>query len=149
RFILSYAIFGILSILLVYLVRKDAENKWIRLFNKLFYFSLIPLLIFLLLGIMLRINAHGMTDYYYIILILSFWLSFITVMYLIKSANMNIKWIPVSLSILGIIAAYGPLSSSYVSRTAQLRSLKKDIEKAKTDESVKPRDLYRRIGYLE
>ncbi|MGV8878039.1 MAG: DUF4153 domain-containing protein [Sphingobacteriaceae bacterium] len=120
--ILGYAVFGILSLLLVYPLRNLEENKWIKTYSRIFYFLLIPLLILLFLAIGKRVFDYGITENRYFLILLALWLSFITVYFLI-SARQNIRLIPLSLLLFGLFALYGPQSAFSVSTYAQERIL--------------------------
>lgn len=121
--ILGYAIFGILSLLLIYPIREKAGNGWIKLFSKFFYVMMIPLVVLLLLAIWKRVGNYGITESRYVLMVLSLWLLFITGYFLLVKAQ-NIKLIPISLCILSILAIYGPQSASSVSKYAQINRLK-------------------------
>ncbi|HTE00617.1 MAG TPA: DUF4153 domain-containing protein [Mucilaginibacter sp.] len=118
--ILGYSVFGILSILLVYPVREQAGNKWIKIYARSFYFLLIPLVILLFLAIWSRVIPYGVTVPRYYLIALAFWLFCITI-YFLLSKKQNIKLIPVSLCILTLLSIYGPLSSFNVSKYSQTR----------------------------
>lgn len=122
--ILGYAIFGVLSLLLIYPIREKAGNGWIKLFSKFFYVMMIPLVVLLLLAIWKRVGNYGITESRYVLAVLSLWLLFITGYFLLVKVQ-NIKLIPISLCILSILAVYGPQSASSVSKHAQVNRLKK------------------------
>lgn len=122
--ILGYAIFGILSLLLIYPIREKAGNGWIKLFSKFFYVMMLPLVVLLLLAIWKRVGNYGITESRYVLIVLSLWLLFITGYFLLVKAQ-NIKLIPISLCILSVLAIYGPQSASSVSKYAQINRLKK------------------------
>ena len=112
--ILGYAVFGILSILLVYPLRNLEGNTWIRSFSKSFYFLLIPLLVLLYLAIGARVGRYGITEERYFVLVLALWLTFVTI-YFLLSVKQNIMIIPVSLSIVTLFSVYGPFNAFSVS----------------------------------
>ncbi len=120
--ILGYAVYGMLSILLVYPVRLLEENKWIKTYSRLFYFLIIPLLPLLGLAIGMRVFDYGITEARYTVLALSFWLTGITAYFLI-SKTQNIKLIPLTLAVLAILSAWGPQSASSVSERSQVKRL--------------------------
>ena len=69
--VLVFAIFGILSFLLVHPIATQTANLWMRTFNRWFYFLLIPLLGLLFWAILYRINLYGFThERYYVLLFL-------------------------------------------------------------------------------
>ena len=120
--ILGYSVFGILSILLVYPVREQAENKWLKIYARSFYFLLIPLIILLFLAMFARVLPYGITPQRYLLIVLAIWLSFVT-FYFLFSKKQNIKIIPVSLSLLTLLSIYGPQGAFSVSNYSQKRIL--------------------------
>jgi len=128
--ILGYAVFGILSLLLVYPIREHAENKWLKTFSRSFYFLLIPLLGLLFVAVGARVFKYGVTEYRYFLILLACWLLFISVYFLLFKKQ-NIKLIPVSLCILTLLAIYGPQSAVSVSMYSQRRIIIKFFEKYK------------------
>jgi hypothetical protein len=126
--VIGFSIGGILSLLLIYPVRNDENNKWILIFSRFFYFALFPLIILLFLAIKRRVNDYGITEQRYFILILALWLLFIAV-YFLLSKSKNIKLIPVSLSILTLVASFGPWGAFNVSLASQENHLKSLLNK--------------------
>jgi membrane-bound metal-dependent hydrolase YbcI (DUF457 family) len=120
--ILGYAVFGILSLLLVYPIREQEENKWLKTYARSFYFLLIPLLGLLFTAAGTRIFRYGITEMRYFLIVLACWLLFITVYFLVAKKQ-NIKLIPISLSILTLLSIYGPQSAFQVSMYSQRRIL--------------------------
>lgn len=120
--VLGYAVYGMLSILLVHPVRFDQGNRWIMTFSKFFYLLLIPLIILLGSAVYLRVNQYGVTESRYVLIVLSLWLTGITI-YFLSSRLQNIKVIPVSLCVVALLAVWGPQSASAVSRQSQLKRL--------------------------
>jgi len=116
--ILGYAVFGILSILLVFPIKDQEENKWIKTYARSFYFLMLPLLILLFLAIGTRIFNYGITEYRYFLIVLACWLLFITIYFLV-SKKQNIKLIPISLCLVTLLSIYGPQSAFSVSMYAQ------------------------------
>lgn len=129
--IMGYAIFGILTWLLVYPLRENADNKWIRTFSKIFYIMLFPLLALLFIAIGIRINNYGVTEERYTIVAIGIWLALISVYSLWKSKS--IKVIPISLCILALIAVYGPISAPYISRNSQIKQLSQFVNGKRKD----------------
>ncbi|WP_304065315.1 DUF4153 domain-containing protein [Pedobacter glucosidilyticus] len=120
--ILGYAVFGMLSLLLVHPLRSLEENKWIKLFSKTFYLFLIPLIILLVLAVYTRVSDYGITESRYILIVLTFWLSFITFYFLIKGQE-HIRIIPISLCALALIISFGPWGLQSVSKNSQQKIL--------------------------
>ncbi|WP_295718262.1 DUF4153 domain-containing protein [Mucilaginibacter sp.] len=126
--ILSYAVFGILSLLLVYPIKDRDGNKWIKTYARSFYFLLIPLLILLFVAVGARVFMYGITEWRYFLIALACWLLFISV-YFLAFKKQNIKLIPISLCILTLLSVYGPQSAFSVSMYSQRRILVHFFEK--------------------
>lgn len=122
--ILGYAVFGILSLLLIYPIKEKEGNGWMKLFSRFFYVMMIPLVVLLLLAVWKRVGNYGITESRYILIVLAVWLTLITGYFLI-SKKQNIKIIPVSLCILALLATYGPQSAFSVSKYSQVARLKR------------------------
>ena len=120
--ILGYAVFGILSLLLVFPIREQEGNKWIKTYARSFYFLMLPLLVLLFLAIGNRVFRYGITEQRYFLIVLACWLLFVSFYFLI-SRKQNIKVIPVSLCILTLLSVYGPQSAFSVSCYSQKRIL--------------------------
>jgi hypothetical protein len=120
--VLGYAVFGILSLLLVFPIREQEENRWIKTYARSFYFLMLPLVILLFLAAGTRIFNYGITEYRYFLLVLACWLLLITI-YSLISSKQNIKLIPVSLCVFTLLAVYGPQSAFSVSASSQTRIL--------------------------
>jgi hypothetical protein len=139
--ILGYAVFGILSLLLVYPIREQEENKWLKTYTRSFYFLLIPLLGLLFTAVGTRVFRYGITEMRYFLIVLACWLLFITVYFLVAKKQ-NIKLIPISLSILTLLSIYGPQSAFQVSMYSQRRILVEVFKKnhAFKNEKLAPLD---------
>lgn len=120
--ILGYAVFGILSLLLVYPIRNLDENKWLKSYSRYFYFLLIPLLLLLFTAVGTRVFRYGITENRYFLTLLAVWLFFITIYFLV-SKKQNIKLIPISLCIVTLLSIYGPQSAFAVAETSQRQIL--------------------------
>ncbi|MFN4122358.1 MAG: DUF4153 domain-containing protein [Flavobacteriales bacterium] len=123
-----FSVMGILSFLLIYPLREQEDNKWISIFNKRFFFALFPLIGLLVVAIGVRIANYGITENRYFVLAIAVWLTFIALYYLIKGFH-QIKLIPVSLFVVSIFSAIGPLSAFNVSIYSQEQRLMKNLEK--------------------
>lgn len=120
--ILGYAVFGILSLLLVYPIRNREENKWLKTYARSFYFLMLPLLALLFMAVGVRVSRYGITEYRYFLILLALWLTFISI-YFLAFKKQNIKLIPISLSVLTLFSIYGPQSAFSVSLYSQRRLL--------------------------
>lgn len=139
--ILAYAVFGILSLLLIYPVRNLDENKWLRTFNRSFYYVLIPLLLLLFWAVLARVIDYGITEERYFLIILALWLSFITIYFLISNKQ-DISLIPFSLALVTVFSIYGPQGAFAVSQRSQIRELQQLFNKYKSLEDGKIKALH-------
>lgn len=118
--ILGYAVFGILSLLLVYPIREQNENKWLKTYTRNFYFLLIPLQGLLFVAVGTRVFSYGVTEFRYFLIALALWLLFVSI-YFLSFRKQNIKIIPISLCILTLFSIYGPQSAFTISMYSQRR----------------------------
>jgi len=120
--ILGYSVFGLLSLLLVFPISHQEENKWIKTFSRSFYFLMLPLIVLLFIAVGTRIFSYGITEFRYFLILLACWQLFIA-LYFLFSRKQNIKLIPISLCICTLLSIYGPQSAFSVSMYSQKRIL--------------------------
>jgi hypothetical protein len=148
--VLIFAIFGILSFLLIHPIAKETGNLWMRTFSRWFYFLLVPLLVLLFWAILYRVNLYGFTHERYYVLLLSIWLS-VVVVYFIIQKHPKIKFIPVSMCLFGLISIAGPQSADSISKQSQIsrfeKYMKVIVNKKLTFEQEK--DLSSIVEFLE
>jgi len=125
--VLIFSGLGIFALLLIYPLSEQEKYAWIKKFSYIFYLSLFPLIILLFVAVFMRIGDYGVTENRYFIVILALWLAGISI-YLLINKIRNIKMIPISLAIIGIISVYGPVSSFSVSERSQFNRLKELVE---------------------
>lgn len=126
--ILVYAVLGIFSLLLIHPIRDQQGNKWMKGFSCFFYIALIPLLVLLCLAIFKRVNAYGVTELRYYVVLMGAWLIAIS-LYFVGSKLKSIKVIPVSLCILALLSSVGPWGASSWSLRSQQSRLTAVFEK--------------------
>lgn len=126
--VLVFAIFGILSFLLVHPIATETNNLWMRTFNRWFYFLLVPLLGLLFWAILYRVNLYGFTHERYYVLLLSIWLSIVVAYFLIRK-NPKIKFIPISLCIGSLLSIAGPQGADSISKNSQLSRFESYVNK--------------------
>jgi len=117
--VLVFAVFGILSFLLVHPIATETNNLWMRTFNRWFYLLLIPLLGLLFWAILYRINLYGFTHERYYVLLLSIWLSVVVAYFLIQKQP-KIKFIPISMCLAALLTLVGPQSANSISKNSQI-----------------------------
>jgi len=120
--VLGFAVSGILSLLLVYPIQQQAEQRWLRIFSRWYYIALVPLVVMLLLAIGRRISEYGITENRYFVLAMGLALAGV-VLYFIFSRNKNIKIIPLTLCAVAFFSAFGPWGAFQVSEQSQVARL--------------------------
>ena len=122
--VLAYSIVGIFALLLVHPLHKEKAKSWIILFSKIFYYTLIPLIVLLFVAIFTRVLQYGYTEARYFVLLISVWLTTV-VFYFIFFKKATIKFIPISLFAFGVIALIFPYFNAFsVSKRSQENELK-------------------------
>lgn len=125
--VLSFAAFGILSLIVIFPFQKDENYRWSYWFGRLFYFLQFPLLILLGIAIYRRVTEYGITFRRYYVVALAFWLLSITVFMIVRK-NRNLIVIPLSLFLLAVLSASGPWSAFNLSFLNQKSRLMKILE---------------------
>lgn len=127
--VLAYSVVGILALLLVYPLKLDAAKSWVKVFSKIFYYTLLPLLVLLFTAIFTRILEYGYTEPRYFVLLLALWLTSV-VLYFILIKKSTIKFIPVSLFFFGLFALIFPYLNTFsVAKRSQKNELSKILVK--------------------
>ncbi len=124
--VLIYSVVGILALLLVHPLKEDSAKSWVRIFSKIFYYTLLPLLVLLFVAIFTRILEYGYTEPRYFVLLLAIWLTTVVLYFVIFKKN-TIKFIPISLFVFGVFALIFPyfnaFSSAKRSQKAELQNI--------------------------
>lgn len=148
--VLVFAVFGILSFLLIHPIAKETGNLWMRTFNRWFYYLLVPLLGLLFWAILYRINLYGFTHERYYVFLLSVWLT-VVVTYFIIQKQPKIIFIPISMCLFGLLSIAGPQSADSISKNSQLSRFEhymKIVEKGKFN-LKQEQDLSSIVSFLE
>ncbi|WP_187477979.1 DUF4153 domain-containing protein [Amniculibacterium sp. G2-70] len=130
--ILAYSVLGILALLLVHPLKEDNTKSWVRIFSKLFFYTLIPLIILLMIAIFTRIFEYGITEPRYFVLALAVWLS-VLALYFVFSKKDKIQFIPISLMITAIFSIGMPYFNAF---SVSKRSQKMELEKVLIREKI-------------
>lgn len=94
------------------------ENNWAKRFMGVFPKVIIPLLVMMFISIGIRINAYGVTENRYYVVILGIWV-FLVMVYFSLAKKMRNIILPVSLAIIVLISILGPISSYSISKYSQ------------------------------
>ncbi|MCT2560277.1 DUF4153 domain-containing protein [Chryseobacterium herbae] len=121
--VLAYSIVGILALLLVYPLKEEKAKSWVKVFSKLFYYTIIPLIVLLFTAIFTRILEYGYTEPRYFVLLLALWLLSVVV-YFIWNKKASIKFIPISLFAFGVFSLIFPYLNAFsVAKRSQKNEL--------------------------
>ncbi len=126
--VLAFSIAGIFALLLLYPLSRTAGERWITIFSRRYYLTLLPLIVLLFTGIFRRINDYGVTENRYIVAVLAFWLAGIT-LYFLSGKRDDIRWIPITLSALCFVLPIGPWNIFTVSKNSQLEHFVKILKR--------------------
>ncbi|WP_194776952.1 DUF4153 domain-containing protein [Pararhodonellum marinum] len=123
--VIAYSVLGLVSLLLIYPLSKHTDKIWVRWFDRIFFYSLLPVLVLLFVAIFTRLFAYGITPNRYFVLIIAFWVGGISFFFIFfKSAS--IKVIPVSLFALGLFSIAFPFLNAF---STSIRSQKNQFLK--------------------
>lgn len=128
--VLAFSVAGIFALLLLYPLRQSSKERWVTIFSRRYYLALLPLIALLFTGIFRRVDDYGITENRYIVGILAFWLAGITV-YFLSGKRDDIRWIPISLSILCFLLPIGPWNIFVVSKNSQLKQFRRILSENK------------------
>ena len=135
--VLIYSVVGILALLLVHPLKEDSAKSWVKIFSKIFYYTLLPLLILLFVAIFTRILEYGYTEPRYFVLLLAIWLTSV-VFYFIFLRKSTIKFIPISLFVFGVFALLFPYCNAFsVAKRSQKIELQQILAQNKLLENGK------------
>jgi hypothetical protein len=148
--VLVFAIFGILSFLLVHPIAEETGNLWMRTFNRWFYYLLVPLLGLLFWAILYRVHLYGFTHERYYVLALSIWLTIVVAYFIIKKEP-KIKFIPITMCITALITILGPQSADSISKNSQLSRFESYLQKIEKEKLTfeQEQDLSSIVDFLE
>lgn len=123
--ITSFGTIGIITKLLVYPIRNSG-TRLLALFDKYYYYTLIVPILLLAISIGVRINDYGVTEERYGVVLLGVWFSSVILLTFVKKDRFHIKYVPMILAVLAILASFGPWGAvevSLSSQTSRLESL--------------------------
>jgi hypothetical protein len=113
---------GIFTLLLVYPISDDPEQKWIRAFARDFWLAVLPAVVMLWLALYQRVAQYGITEPRYFLLVLSLWLAASALYFRFRRGARMIA-IPASLCVLAALSLAGPWGAYSVSAASQLGRL--------------------------
>jgi len=118
---------GIFAFLLLSPLRTRPEENWGIWFTRNFPRALAPLSILLLLSVHLRVREYGVTEQRYLGIVAAVWTLTWAFVFILRR-NAGIRWVPFSLALICLFAAFGPWSAGAVSRASQLGRVRRVLQ---------------------
>ncbi|CAA0155131.1 DUF4153 domain-containing protein [Tenacibaculum maritimum] len=122
--VIGVSLLGFLIQILINPIQKITSSKIIKQFHPWFYISLLPLLILLFTAIFKRINAYGVTEKRYFVLLLSVWILGV-VLYLLFSKQQKTTWLLFSLTTIIVLSSFGVWGAFSFSTKSQVSEFKR------------------------
>jgi hypothetical protein len=125
--VLWYSIIATLVIFAIYPLYK--VNQWLPKFLSLFPKLILPLLTMMFVTMGIRIQAYGITESRYFVLVAGLWVTGCMIYFIFNRNARNII-LPVSIAIIAVLSVSGPWSCYSVSKASQNLRLEKILKKA-------------------
>lgn len=114
----SLAVAGIFSLLVAYPERIAGKKAWIDRYALAFWIAIVPASVMVLLALWQRIEQYGVTERRYLLGVLAVWLG-ATAVHRVITRSRDIKGIPLSLAVIGVVTFVGPWSAYAVAERSQ------------------------------
>ena len=118
----SLAVVGIFSLLMIHPERRTREGGWIDVYALAFWVAILPSAAMVLMAVWQRIGQYGVTERRYLLAGLAVWLVGIAVC-AAATRTRRIRFIPLSLTVFGVLSFVGPWSAYAVAERSQLARL--------------------------
>ncbi len=127
--VLGFSVAGIFTYLINYRLGEQAGiSRWVLLYQRAFWWVLLPMVVLLGVAIGRRLSDYGVTPERFWVAHLGVWLLVVCV-YFLWSKKDDIRFIPLSLALFLLSAIAGPFSAFEVSHRSQTGILKAIFEK--------------------
>lgn len=127
--VLGFSVAGILTWLLNHQERIFDKGVVMDYFHRWYFPVLLPMTALLFVAIGRRISDYGVTEMRYVVAITGVWL-LVSCLYFIFAKKVDIRFIPLSLIVVALLTAVGPLSARSVSTRSQIHRLEKLLAQA-------------------
>lgn len=124
--VLWYSIISTIVLFLIYPLRK--VSPWIRTFINIFPKAILPLLAMMFVAIGIRVNAYGITESRYFVLVVGAWVTWVMIYYAVKKDVTNI-FLSTSLVIIAFLTVTGPWSAYSISQISQNKRFDQIVRK--------------------
>ncbi len=112
------AVAGIFSLLVAYPERIGGKKAWIDRYALAFWIAIVPASVMALLALWQRIEQYGMTERRYLLGVLAVWLGAMA-LHRVLTRSRDIKAIPMTLTIIGVVTFVGPWSAYAAAERSQ------------------------------
>lgn len=110
--------YSVLCAAIIFLIAPIKNNAWVDKFIFFLPKLILPILVMMFISMGIRINAYGITENRYFVMILGIWVFCMMLYISFRKVHRNVI-LPISLAIIAIISVFGPLSSFSVSKFSQ------------------------------
>jgi len=121
---------GFLTMIILYPLRLESDNKVVKMLSKYFSLLLLPLLVLMSVGIFRRLGDYGITINRLYVLILNIWFYGISLYLLISKAN-HLKWIVISFAAVLLFSSVGPWNVYHITKRKMMIEIGQLLEEAK------------------
>lgn len=136
--VLWFSIISTIVIFFIYPLRS--QNQWVKSFISFFPKVLLPLIVMMFVSLGIRINAYGITENRYFVLVAALWVTGSMAYYILNKNPRNIV-LTTSLAIISVMTVIGPWSSYSVSRFSQNMRFENILQAnnmISSDKTIKP-----------
>ncbi|MCU0443802.1 MAG: DUF4153 domain-containing protein [Microscillaceae bacterium] len=126
--IVTYSLVGIMTVILLH--PYIAHSRRVLAFRRRFYWTLLPLILLLWVGVGRRILDYGITENRYFLALLSVWLMAMSI-YFLFSRNQRLYLIPLSLWLITFFAGFGPWGAFQMAERSQINRFAHYLNKYK------------------
>lgn len=152
--VLWYSLISTVVIFFIYLLKED--NAWANIFIKYLPKLILPLLLMMFVAMGIRINAYGVTENRYLVMVGGLWTTGSMLYYAVKKNTANIR-IVLAASLITLLTVIGPWSSYAVSKYSQNNEMEALLTKNQMlvngaitpSTTVSPADQNRMISIIE
>jgi len=117
--VIGFGTVGIVTKLLAYPIRQKG-NILLTLFDRYYYYALIVPILLLGVAIGVRVKEYGVTEERYAVVLLGAWFVLVVMAALRKQDRLNIKYVPMVLALMAVLASFGPWGAVQISLSSQL-----------------------------
>lgn len=121
--------FAMVGTAVVFLVSPiQGQFTWVRIFSFWYTKLVLPLIFMMFVAMWIRINAYGITEGRYYVLLMGVWITGVMIYQSFAKKPRNIV-MPISMGLIAVLSVVGPWSSSSVSTQSQNHRLEKILIK--------------------